>query len=127
MGSFLGPHVEVKGFLVPKDQEVIVLLKRVWGRVERKRESSQRQADKRMQPGSQAQRDGQAQAVAAGLPCHGGWGAQSHRCPSPDEASAGHNLCMAVVDGLALQAERVPFHTAVPWDGIKSTCEDTQR
>lgn len=28
MGWFLGPHVEVKGFLVPKDQEVIVLLKK---------------------------------------------------------------------------------------------------
>lgn len=30
---------------------------------------------------------------------------------------------MAVVDGLALQAERVPFDTAVPWDGMESKWE----
>lgn len=46
-------------------------------------------------------------------------------CPSgvgclPDEAPAGDDLGVAVVDGLALQAQRVPLHTAVPWEGTES-------
>lgn len=33
---------------------------------------------------------------------------------SPDEASAGDDLRVAVVDGLAFEAQRVPLHAAVP-------------
>lgn len=51
-------------------------------------------------------------------------GPHSQRCATarrpraPDEAPAGDDLRVAVVDGLPLQAQRVPFHTAVPWKGI---------
>lgn len=40
-----------------------------------------------------------------------------HPSYSPDEASPGDDFSMAVIDSLSLQAERVPFHTAIPWEG----------
>lgn len=40
-----------------------------------------------------------------------------HSSYSPDEASPGDDFSMAVIDSLSLQAERVPFHTAIPWEG----------
>lgn len=45
---------------------------------------------------------------------------------SPDEASAGDDLRVAVVDGLAFEAQRVPLHAAVPCGAVHSEREGSK-
>lgn len=44
----------------------------------------------------------------------------------PDEAPPGDDFSMAVIDRLSLQAQRVTFHTAIPWEGHQNRTGVTQ-
>lgn len=109
----LGTQMETEGFLVPQDHDVILSFsKRAWTGC----------AEKGGVPNSWLRVDtARVRPYSPGRPAHRAWGmGRGARSRSPDEAPAGDDLGVAVIDGLTLQAQRVALYTAVPWEGKRA-------